>query len=121
MGIGRDWFRRQKAKSELAVTKVGPEYINKAAEKFASLSIKKQCESYLPLLTTAKLCGTNIHQLFIDGMISDYNEAYAKSPISVDDWLKPYLAEPLFFQVLSKCKTTQTELEETLKGEKHES
>ena len=97
------------------------EYINKASEKFGGMSIEKQCKTYLQLITVNKISGMNVHKSFLDGMKSDYNEAYAKSPISVDDWLKPYLAEPLFYQVLSKCKTTQTELTETLKGEKHES
>ena len=103
------------------ITQKAHEYINKASDKFGSMSIEKQCKTYLQLLTVNKLQGMNVRASFLTGMKSDYNEAYNKSPISVDDWLKPYFAEPLFYQVLSKCKTTQSELTETLKGERHES
>jgi hypothetical protein len=42
-------------------------------------------------------------------------EENAKSPISVDDWLKPYYDESLFAEVLKRCKTNREELEKTLK------
>lgn len=91
-------------------------YINKASEKFGSMPIKKQCKTYLQLITVNKISGMNVHKSFLDGMRSDYTEANAKTPISVEDWLKPYYDEPLFEEVLKRCKTNRKELEETLKA-----
>ena len=121
VGIKSNWFKQQVRKAELATAKVSAGTINKASEKFNSLSIKKQCETYLPMITMAKFAGQNIHRSFLDGMKSDYNEANNESPVSISDWLKPYYEEPLFLKVLKKCKTTKEELEETLKGETYES
>jgi hypothetical protein len=90
-------------------------YIDKASDKFGSMSMKKQCKTYLSLLTVNKLMGFNVHKSFLDGTVSDYQEENAKSPISVDDWLKPYYDEPLFAEVLKRCKTNREELEKTLK------
>jgi hypothetical protein len=90
--------------------------VNKASEKFGSMSIKRQCETYLQLIAVNKIAGANVHKTFLAGMKSDYAEANSKSPISIDDWLKPYYDEPLFEKVLAKCKTNKEELEATIKG-----
>jgi hypothetical protein len=58
----------------------------------------------------------NVHKSFLAGMRSDYQEANSKIPISVEDWLKPYYEEPLFEEVLKRCKTNREELEATIKA-----
>ena len=121
VGIKSNWFKQQVKKAELAAVKVSAGSINKASDKFGSLSIRKQCKTYLPMITISKLEGQNIHRSFLDGMKSDYDEANNKSPVSISDWLKPYYEEPLFSEVLKRCKVTREELEKTLKGETNES
>jgi hypothetical protein len=111
-----NWFINKMRLAEQVTANGVNKYIDKATEKFGSLSIKKQCQTYLQLITVNKVVGANVHKTFLAGMKNDYLDANAKTPISIDDWLKQYYDEPLFEKVLAKCKTNREELEATLKA-----
>lgn len=55
-----------------------------------------------------------MRDLLLNGMVTDYHAENDGGKISVEQWLVVYHQEPLFEEVLSKCKVTWAELEEKL-------
>jgi hypothetical protein len=89
---------------------------NQAVDKVGDLSIKKQCKGTLEVFKTKWMFpGFKANDYLLNGMVADYKLENNGGKISVETWLTPYHAEPLFEKVLSKSKVTWAELEAKLK------
>lgn len=97
------------------VTSAPQAYVEKAAAKFETLDLHKQCDVMLSILKVQRFMPINRRQVFLKGFAEDYQRESNNGAISVDEWLKPFRTEPLFEKILKTINVSWEQLENYLK------